>query len=263
MLTWEVGRLASFFASFPCYSGGPVSSFDPSAPVFVPSDGFRTEDAETGIHATHRNQVDAVGKEPGTCKQIDAADTQKQSESFVTHHVMEVAFEKGITNLATVTGKHMVALEERIADMESLVFNSAGINSAEQAKDARNEPVTKHKPKPAAPKELKPETKVEKNVQQDFQQQLGEKLNREVKQAWSDVEPKRPIGAYFLWLAQKRRNHEGAIGKNEANEWCKQWQVMSQIERKPFIEMEETLQRHYQEELAEFRQNGRYRVRHK
>jgi len=98
------------------------------------------------------------------------------------------------------------------------------------------------------------------NLEQGFQLLLREKTSREEKLERSDMEPKRPMGAYFLWLADKRKSHEGEIGKKEANEWCKQWQAINQIAKRPFIDCHERLQCLYQKELAEFRQKGRYRV---
>ena len=99
------------------------------------------------------------------------------------------------------------------------------------------------------------------NLEEGFQQLLKDKMSREAKQEWTTTPTKTPMTAYFLCLAERRKNHEGKIGSIEANKWCKQWQTMSQIQKKPFTDAEQRLQCQYQEELAEFREKGRYRVR--
>ena len=91
--------------------------------------------------------------------------------------------------------------------------------------------------------------------------QEKDELSREWLQEWSTAEPKRPPSAYFLWVAECGKNHDGEAGNKGASELCKQWRNMDQIERSSFTDRERRLQAQYQEELAEFREKGRYRVR--
>jgi len=159
---------------------------------------------------------------------------------------MEEAFTKGVMGLASTTADHMGRLDERMRGMESaLVHNES--HTSEVIKER-----TKCQEKKA--------TRSAKSVACVALADEHEQNISEATKVWCTSAPKRPVGAFFLWMANKRTNPAGEVDVQTSKEWARLWQTMWPDEKTPWSSQEKRLQNEFQKQRHEFSEFGCYKV---
>jgi len=149
---------------------------------------------------------------------------REQSKQFVTFEVMEEAFTKGVMGLASTTADHMRRLDDRMRGMESaLVHNESHKREVTKEEKKCQEKKATHSTKSVACAAIADE------LQQDISG---------ATKGWCTTAPKRPVGAFFLWMANKRANHAGEVDGQTSKEWARLWQTMGPDEKAPWSSRE-------------------------
>ena len=76
---------------------------------------------------------------------------------------------------------------------------------------------------------------------------------------WCSTEPKRPLGALFLYTSEAKEKYRRDLTRDELLSIQKGWQEMDRESTAAFIRRADELQRNFEKNNADFKSMGRFK----
>ena len=75
------------------------------------------------------------------------------------------------------------------------------------------------------------------------------------------AEPERPAAAFFLYMQERKANHDGAVDSAFARTLQERWNSFTRRQKEPYDILAQRLNTIYIEQAADHKRHGRYEVR--